>query len=365
MQHAAQTLGDSDRIDWLQLIRSRRVGPQTFFRLLAEHGTARAALAALPDVARDAGVHAYQIYSRTQASDEYWRGIERGFRLLMAPDSDYPTLLRGLDGTPPVFWALGDTRLAARRAVAIVGARNASALGKRFTTQLCRDLGDAGFVVVSGLARGIDAAAHGAALKSGTIGVQAGGLDVIYPIENTDLHTDLTSNGLRLSEQALGLVPQARHFPQRNRIIAGLAEATIVVEGATRSGSLITAREAADMGREVMAVPGNPMDQRAAGCNTLIRDGATLVRSAQDVVSALSSARPTETTTRPVPAPPAPDGPALEPQVLSLLSVNGVSEDALIRDVGAPAAKVAPVLTRLELEGKIERHPGGLLALAV
>lgn len=366
MQHAPPTMGDTDRIDWLQLIRSRRVGPQTFFRLLGEHGSAAKALAALPEVARVAGVKSYQVYSRSQASDEYWRGLEMGYKLICAPDADYPKLLKGQDGAPPVLWAIGDTSLTNRRAVSIVGARNASSLGKRFTQQLCADLGAAGLIVVSGLARGIDAAAHSAALRTGTIGVQAGGLDVVYPQENTALHNDLATGGLRLSEQALGLVPQARHFPQRNRIIAGLGLATIVIEGATRSGSLITAREAADMGREVMAVPGNPLDQRAAGCNALIRDGATLIRSAGDVLAALPAEEAeAEEPQMSLDMPKAEPQSALEPQVLSLLSLTGVPEDAIIRDVGAPAAALAPILTRLELEGKIQRQPGGLLALAV
>ncbi|MBC6441708.1 MAG: DNA-protecting protein DprA [Rhodobacteraceae bacterium] len=367
MQHtlSSSSFGDSDRVDWIQLIRSRRVGPQTFFRLLGQHGTAAAALDALPGVARDAGVTSYQIYSRSQASDEYWRGRDMGCRLIAAPDPDYPPLLRGIAGAPPVLWALGDVGLLARPSVVIVGARNASALGKRFTGQLCRALGEAGLVVVSGLARGIDTAAHESALEHGTIGVQAGGIDVIYPLENAALHRDIAEGGLRLSEQPLGLVPQARHFPQRNRIIAGLAEATLVIEGATRSGSLITAREAGDLGREVMAVPGNPLDQRAAGCNALIREGATLIRSAEDVLVALPArdAVPAPEPDRPVRE--VPPAARLEPQVLSLLSVTGVSEDALIRDLGAPAAAVTTVLTRLELEGKIERQPGGLLALAV
>lgn len=232
------------------------------------------------------------------------------------------------------------------------------------TRKLTADLGAKGFSIVSGLARGIDAAAHSAALSTGTIAVQAGGIDVVYPRENASLHDDIAQQGLRVSENPLGLVPQARHFPQRNRIIAGLAQATLVIEGAFRSGSLITARNAGEMGRDVMAIPGSPLDPRAAGCNALIREGATLIRSAEDVIEAIGDPKK--------PAPPTPEQPSLPfvppehiaSRILELLGPTAVAEDALIRDVGLTAAEITPHLTTLELEGKIQRHPGGLLALA-
>lgn len=357
-------LTQTDRLNWLRLIRSRRVGPATFYRLLSEHGTAEFALNALPQIARDAGVKGYATFSHKAAYDELSNGTAMGYTLICIADSAYPEPLRHIPDPPPVLWAMGDVTLLQKPSIAIVGARNASSLGTRMTRQIVTDLGAEGYVITSGLARGIDAAAHTAALQTGTIAVQAGGVDVVYPRENAQLHDDIAAQGLRLSENPLGLIPQARHFPQRNRIIAGLAQATLVVEGAIRSGSLITARDASDLGREVMAVPGSPMDPRAAGCNALIRDGATLIRSAQDVIDSLGRPEPI--------APPAPKQPSLPftppdqiaTKILTLLGPIAVAEDSLIRDVGLPAAEITPHLTTLELEGKIQRHPGGMLALS-
>jgi len=357
---------DTDKIEWLRLIRSRRVGPATFYRLMQEHKSAAAALSALPDIARAAGVTGYQVYPADLAEREFQEGTGKGYQLLCHSDQHYPESLCASTEAPPVIWAVGDTALLHRPSVALVGARNASSLGVRMTRLIAGELGEAGFVVTSGLARGIDAAAHKAALATGTIAIQASGLDVVYPRENAALHDDIAAKGLRFSEQPLGLVPQARHFPQRNRIIAGLSLATVVIEGAARSGSLITARDAADLGRDVMAVPGNPMDARAAGCNMLIRDGATLVRSAKDIIEALQSSdlplfRPP--TARPV-ATPKPQGDAIISKIMTLLGPTAIAEDILIRDVGLPVQDVSQHLLSLELEGKIERHPGGMLALA-
>lgn len=374
-------LTDRERVEWLRLIRSRRVGPATFARLLGEHGSARAALEALPEIARAAGVEGYTPCPEAVAEAEYRRGVGEGFRLLCTADPEYPALLREAEGAPPVLWALGRLDLLAAPAVALVGARNASALGARFAGRLARELGEAGLVIVSGLARGIDTAAHKAALATGTIGVQAGGLDVAYPAENIRLHQELAERGLRLSEQPLGLEPQARHFPQRNRIIAALARATIVVEGAMRSGSLLTAREAGELGRDVLAVPGHPSDPRASGCNALLREGATLVRSAADVLEALGplarqaprrdTASETENGTLKAeaagtarPAPSTDDAGALKARILALLSTAALAEDLLIRDIGLPAAVVSPALVTLEMEGRILRQPGGMLALS-
>ncbi len=358
---------DAERLDWLRLIRSRRVGTTTFYRLLREHGTAAAALESLPAVARDAGVQDYSPCSPDRAGAELDRGQQQGFHLLAFGDPAYPALLRELPDPPPLLWCKGDLRLLQRPSVSLVGARNASSLGVRLARQISRELGAAGFVVVSGLARGIDAAAHLAALDTGTIAVQASGLDVIYPRENTDLHRDIAQHGLRLSEQPLGLAPQARHFPQRNRIIAGLSAAIVVIEGAARSGSLITARDTADLGRDVMAVPGNPLDARAAGCNMLIRDGAILVRSARDIIEALQMPElPLFGTAKPDAPPPDPDPPPPEitEKILNLLGPSAIPEDILIRDTGLPAKSVSAHLLALELDGRILRHPGGMLALA-
>jgi len=255
--------------------------------------------------------------------------------------------------------------------VALVGARNASAIGRRMAKKLARELGEMGYVVVSGLARGIDAAVHDASLPTGTIAIQAGGIDTIYPKENAELSLKIAEQGLRLSEMPMGLSPMARHFPRRNRIISGLAQAVVVVEGAARSGSLITAKNALDQGREVMAVPGNPLDPRAAGCNLLIREGALLIRDANDIHDALNAQpkHPLPDTEQPKP-----DQAALNLQtpnnllpdtVLSLISPAPISEDEIIRKLSAPATQIMSVLAELDMNGHIERQPGGLISKAV
>ncbi|MEX3316900.1 DNA-processing protein DprA [Sulfitobacter sp. PS-8MA] len=362
----------------LRLLRSRRVGASTYKRLLTEHGTAQNALAALPEVARAAGLSDYRICPKGVIQAELNAAHAAGARLLVQGEPPYPDLLHDLADAPPFLWLLGDPALLMQPMISIVGARNASSLGLRMARRLAEDLGDAGFVVVSGLARGIDAAAHDAALKTGTIAVQAGGVDVIYPTENAALAHEIAERGLRLSEQPMGLRPMARHFPSRNRIISGLSRATLVVEAAARSGSLITARDALDQGREVLAVPGHPLDARAAGCNMLIRDGAVLVRSAADVLEVLAGlnssgpagkASPAKTCRAPTPParPPKPSRSLrqmakLHRQILSRLGPAPLAEDQLIRDLQVPSTDVAPALVDLELEGEIERQPGGLLS---
>ncbi|MBB5221615.1 DNA processing protein [Amaricoccus macauensis] len=357
------------QLDWLRLARSRRVGPVTFIRLLRETGSAAAALERLPGLAAAAGVRDYRAAARTDAEAEIATGMAAGARLLLLGSADYPAALALVDDAPPVLWALGDTSLGRRPTVALVGARNASALGRRMASQLARDLGAAGFVVASGLARGIDAAAHRAALDSGTIAAQAGGIDVVYPSENADLAAEMAIRGLRLSEMPPGHAPRAQDFPRRNRIISGLALGVVVIEGALRSGSLITARNAADQGREVMAVPGNPLDARAGGCNALIRDGATLVRDAADVMEALGATlapgRQRPPPSRPaIPDPPPATGDDLGNRLLELLTQAPVAEDLLIRETGQTAAAVSAALIELELVGRLQRHPGGFVSLA-
>lgn len=363
---------EDDQFTRLRLLRSRRVGIATYQRLLIEHGTAQNALAALPEVARAAGVSNYIICSEAIIDTELKMARNIGARLVEKGTLDYPAALADLSDAPPFLWVLGDSRLLRRPMIAMVGARNASSLGTRMARRLAGDLGAAGYVVVSGLARGIDAAAHLAALDSGTIAVQAGGVDTIYPAENAELARNLGKNGLRISEQPMGLQPMARHFPARNRIISGLAQATIVVEAAAKSGSLITARDALDQGREVLAVPGHPMDARASGCNMLIRDGATLVRSAQDVLEALAPLAATQQPELSLVIPEAPqkdnrslrETADLHSQILSRLGPSPLAEDQLIRDLGRPAAKITPALVELELDGSIDRAPGGLLTRA-
>ncbi len=364
---------EDDRVSWLRLLRSRRVGPTTFHRMMAEHGTAAAALAALPDVARAAGIENYEACPLPVALAELKAGRKLGARLILARDPDYPADLRDIDDAPPLLWARGNAGLMARPLVALVGARNASSLGLRMARRLAQDLGAAGHVTVSGLARGIDAAVHEATLATGTIAVLAGGVDIIYPTENARLYAAILEQGLILSEQPPGLDPQARHFPTRNRIVSGLARALVVVEAAAKSGSLITARAALDQGREVLAVPGHPMDARAAGCNQLLRDGARLVRCGDDILEALPPLSPPGLAEprgpAPLPAPaaaPAPQRPwrqvaALHAMILDRLTPSPIGEDQLIRDLEAEAQVVAPALLDLELDGRIQRHPGGLI----
>ena len=366
---------EGDRVSWLRLLRSRRVGPSTFSRLLAEHGSAQAALVALPDVAAAAGVADYSPCPEGVVLAELKAARAANARMICLGDPDYPLLLQQISDAPPVLWAVGDPAVLTRPApmLALVGARNASSLGLRMARALAADLGAHGHVIASGLARGIDTAAHLASLETGTVAIMAGGVDVPYPAENARLADDITRSGLRLSEQPMGLIPQARHFPRRNRIISRITQAIIVVEAAAKSGSLITARSALDQGREVLAVPGHPFDARAAGCNMLIRDGATLVRKADDVIDALPAVQPPDKPlqhqgeTRPAPPPPdrrsLQDIAALHSQILSRLGPSPLAEDQLIRDLGAPAGQVTPALTDLELDGRIRRQPGGLLSL--
>ncbi|SDW11758.1 DNA-processing protein DprA [Litoreibacter albidus] len=352
-----------DCASWLRLIRSRRVGVSTFFRLLAEHGSAEAALDALPSIASAAGVARYTPCTHDAAARELEHGARIGATLLLHGAPDYPQALMDLDDAPPVLWALGDLSLTRRASIAMVGARNASSLGTRMAQGLATDLGNAGFTVASGLARGIDTAAHIAALPRGTIAVVAGGIDVVYPRENAKLHDDIAKDGLILSERMLGLQPQARDFPRRNRIISGLSRAVVVVEAAAKSGSLITARNALDQGRDVMAVPGHPLDARATGCNMLIRDGAILVRHAQDVLTNTGASAQLEPPPKPravLTAPVHPHG-AAHAEILGLLGPTPVAEDQLMRDLNIDAGALSPQLTLLEMEGKIERQPGGLL----
>lgn len=361
---------EDDRFNRLRLLRSRRVGPVTYRKLLRDHGTAAAALEVLPDLARSVGVPDYQICPEAVVHHELKSARATGARLVFEGEADFPPALSQISDAPAILWQLGQADVLARPMIALVGARNASSLGTRMARKLAQDLGAAGFTIVSGLARGIDAAAHGAALNTGTIAVLAGGVDVLYPAENADLAQKIGSFGLRLSDQPMGQQPSARHFVARNRLISGLSMATIVVEAAAKSGSLITARTALDQGRDVLAVPGHPFEVRASGCNMLIRDGATLVRGAQDVLDHLGTPSATAAK-KPVPAPaPRPATPSqtlaqLQGDILSRLGSNPIGEDQLIRIMGAAATLIAPILMDLELDGKIIREPGGLLSRVV
>ena len=368
---SAAAITPQDAIARLRLIRTDSIGPITYRQLMARFGSADAALRALPDLARRGG-RALAIPGADAVEVELAALDRIGARMIFIGTPAYPSLLANLESAPPVLSARGDHGLLDRPAVAIVGARNASAVGVRFARALAADLAAEDMVIVSGLARGIDAAAHQGAMAGGTIAVVAGGVDVVYPPENAALMAEIAEKGLTLAEQMPGTVPQARHFPRRNRIIAGPAAGTLVVEGAPRSGSLITARVAAEAGREVMAVPGSPLDPRAQGCNMLIREGATLIQSAADVIEALSAfnqgngsqlgmrfkvTEPAGWTEVALDA-----GDAERGEIARLLSPTPVAIDEIVRLSGLPTAVVATVLLDMELMGTLVRHAGGRVA---
>jgi DNA processing protein len=358
----------SDIVARLRLIRSENIGPITYFQLLARFGSAQAAMDAVPDLAARGGGRAPRLVPRSQIEREMAEVERIGARYLFLGQPGYPPLLAELEAAPPVLVVQGHVSLLARPAVAIVGARNASAAACRFARTLARTLGESGTAIVSGLARGIDTAAHDGSIETGTIAVIAGGVDVFYPPENEARQRAIAERGLLIAEQAPGVEPRARHFPYRNRIIAGLALGTVVVEAAPRSGSLITARLAAELGREVMAVPGSPLDPRAQGCNQLIREGATLVQSAEDVLESIEPGhiRPFRSPERIFAEPELPaDADERHRQlVLGLLSVTPVAIDEVIRLADVPAPIVQTVLLELELAGRLERHAGGRISLA-
>jgi DNA processing protein len=345
-------------------VRSPGIGPVTYRQLIARFGGASAALAAVPDLARRGGGKTPSLCSRDQAEREIARVEKLGAKWLALGQGLYPRLLTELEDAPPLLMAKGNLNLLDRQAVGIVGARNASAAACRFARGLAHDLGQHDLVVVSGLARGIDSAAHDGALDSGTIGVVAGGIDVFYPPENEERQEALYERGLVLAEMPPGTEPRARHFPYRNRIIAGLGSGTVVVEAAPRSGSLITARLAAEAGREVMAVPGSPLDPRAQGCNQLIRDGATLIQNAADVVEAIrvpvTQVRAPSTSYEPAEEL---NGDDALGAVEELLGPSPVPVDEIIRLSGAPSGTVQMALLELDLAGRLDRHAGNKVSL--
>ena len=355
----------SDQIARLRLIRTENIGPVTYFQLLARFGSAQAALDAIPDLAARGGGRVPRLATRSQVEQEIEQVERFGAQYLFLGQSGYPSLLAELESAPPALTAKGDLALLDRPMVAMVGARNASAAACRFARQLAQTLGSAGSVVVSGLARGIDTAAHDGALATGTVAVIAGGIDIFYPPENEERQRAIAERGLLIAEQPPGVEPRARHFPYRNRIIAGLAQGTVVVEAAPKSGSLITARHAAEYGREVMAVPGSPLDPRAQGCNLLIREGATLIQTAEDVLEALrplSAFRDPDREYVGLAADWDIDEPARR-SITGLLNATPVPVDELVRQSGLPPAAVQTILLELELAGRLERHAGGRVSL--
>lgn len=362
-------LTDEQRLDWLRLIRSDNVGPRTFCALINHCGGASAAIAALPDLARRGGAtRPARICSRQDAERELAAAASIGVTLIASCEPDYPQRLRMIDDAPPLLAVRGKLSALALPMVAIVGARNASAAGMRFAERIARDLGRAGFIIVSGLARGIDAAAHRASLAFGTIAVLAGGHDRIYPHDHVDLAGAILAEGASVSEMPMGWEPRARDFPRRNRLISGLSAGVVVVEAARRSGSLITSRFALEQGREVFAVPGSPLDPRAEGTNDLLKQGATLATEAADVITLLRPilGQPIELSAE---EPDAPSTPGAEPgadmrsRVIGLLGPTPVSIDDLVRLSGSSPTAVRVVLLELELAGRLERHGGALVSL--
>jgi DNA processing protein len=367
---AARLEGD-ERLARLALARTETVGPVRFRELLDACGSAIEALRRLPELARGARLKVPKPLSLADAAKELAALEAFGGRLTVWGDPAYPPLLAQIHDPPPVFSTVGRPELLERPMVAMVGARNASAAGRRWTEDLARQLGEQGFAVVSGMARGIDAAAHLGALETGTVAVLAGGIDNIYPPENAGLYEKLTQRGLLIAEHAFGLTPRAGHFPRRNRIVAGLAQGVIVVEATLRSGALITARLAAEEGREVFAVPGSPRDPRARGPNHLIRQGAVLSESIDDILAGLSQPnRPllrletpmAESSPRPETMP-ADGGADVGQSILDCLGATPVEVDEIVRRCQVTAAEAQTALLELELAGRIERHSGNKFSL--
>ena len=352
----------------IRLLRSPNVGPVTYFHLLQRFGTATAALDALPDLATR-GKRSYRPVAAAKVEEEVAAVRRAGARYLFHDSPQYPPLLGEIEGAPPILTVRGDTALAAKPCVAMVGARNASAAAVKLARDFAAGLSDAGFTVVSGLARGIDGAAHEGAFPA-TIGVIASGIDIAYPPQHEDLQERVAGEGLLIAEEAPGTQPRGQQFPKRNRIIAGIASGTLVVEAAPKSGSLITARLAGEAGREVMAIPGSPLEARSHGCNQLIRDGAVLVNSPEDVVELLSAFDGTPRSSFREAAPAyvfdmadmaEDDEPA---DIEALLTTAPVGVDELIRQSGESAGAVQMALLELELSGRLQRHAAGRVSLS-
>jgi DNA processing protein len=367
-------LTDEQRVDWLRLIRSPNVGPRTFRALVNHFGGARAALQALPSLARRGGASgAAQICSREDAEREIAAARKLGVALVALGEPDYPLRLQMIDDAPPLIALRGNMTALAKPPVAIVGSRNASGAGLKFTQTIARELGERGFAVVSGLARGIDAAAHKASLATATVAVMAGGQDRVYPPEHAGLLDAILPAGLALSEMPLGYEPRGRDFPRRNRLISGLSLGVVIVEAAKRSGSLITARFALEQGREVFAVPGSPLDPRAEGTNGLIKQGATPVTETADIVSVLEPIMEQKELSMREPDRDGDLGDGADlgadlgaderARIIALLGPAPVQIDDLVRLSNAKPAIVRMVLLELEIAGRLERHGGGLVSL--
>ncbi len=370
------SLSDDQRLNWLRLIRSQNVGPATFRDLISHYGTASAAIDALPELALRGGAAArIKVCTVEDAERELVKCADAGARYIAMGEADYPPLLRNADQCPPLLCVKGKSEILSRKAVAMVGSRNASISGMKLAQRLSNQLGEADYAVVSGLARGIDTAAHKAALEHGTIAVFAGGVDYVFPEENRELAGEILDHGgAVVSEMPIGWQPRSKDFPRRNRIITGLASAVIVVEAAKRSGSLITARLANEMGRLVLAVPGSPLDPRSEGTNGLIKQGATLVTAIEDVLDALAPLDPTvenrthgadedDNTYESEPLAPENTDERLRQAIISALGPSPSEIDDIIRFTGATPGQVQLVLMELDLAGRLERHAGNRVSL--
>lgn len=372
-QDPVSLLSPAEKIAWLRLIRTENVGPITFYRLLERFGSAAAALEALPALARKGGRLKPQTPPPVSAIEAECDALDSfGGQFVFAAEDSYPLALSACEDAPPVLAVKGDTHLLARPGIGMVGARNASLNGRKFAEKLARDLGAGDQVVTSGLARGIDTAAHTGALATGTIAVVAGGINIIYPAENRDLYEQIARHGLIVAESPFGMEPMARHFPKRNRIISGLSSGVVVIEATLKSGSLITARLAGEQGRDVFAVPGHPFDPRAGGPNKLLKDGAVLVEKAQDILDALHdfSGAPKGLADQP----PAPletaefdeqEAEDNRERIIGMLGPVPVSVDEIIQTCHVRVGVAQAVLLELELAGRLQRLPGNRVMLLI
>ncbi len=373
---ARTVLTDQQKLAWLRLTRSENVGPVTFHKLLQRFGSAESALEQLPDLSQRGGATKnLRICPADDAERELDLARQLGLQMLALTEPDYPPALRMIDAAPPLLTIRGNLHILERPSVAIVGSRNASMVGVKMARSLATGVGQAGFSITSGLARGIDAAAHDAAIATGTIAVLAGGMDRPYPAQNIPLLDDICAshNGIAVSEMPLGWEPRARDFPRRNRLIAGISLGLVVVEAAKRSGSLISARLAGEFGRLVFAVPGSPLDPRAIGTNDLIKDGALLTSEPQDVIAALTPMAGMASTPAQLPLrleeeddvstnDPSPTQSGRQ-RVVQALGPSPVEIDDLVRLTQLPPAEIYMVLLELDLAGRLERHPGGLVSM--
>ncbi len=370
-----KNLEAKEKLSWLRLIRTENIGPITFYKLLERYGSAENALKAIPELAKRGGrLEGLKAFPADQAEKEIEQTTKYGAKLIARDEPNYPELLAQLEDAPPLIAVLGHTALLPKHSLGVVGARNASLTGRKIAEDFSRKVAGAGYIIVSGLARGIDTAAHIASLTTGTIAVIAGGIDVVYPKENENLYRQIAEQGAIIAESPFGTEPLARHFPRRNRLISGLSLGVLVVEAAMKSGSLITARMAAEQNREVFAVPGSPLDPRAEGTNKLIQDGAHLALNAEDIIRELKSLRlkamndpsggpwkgaldlPGQASSK------EPDE-SLRARLLEILSPTPVQIDEVIRAAGAPVSEVLTVILELELAGRIERQPGNKVNL--